>query len=138
MAPALLHLVSRLDVRAADGDAMTPLNIVLVAGLIAAVAAPASAQQQVKDSARKSPVVPADARPPKGMCRVWLDNVPAAQQPAATDCSTAVKNRPQNARVIFGDDYADSSRTKQLPPNIKGFTGASKARPVIVPKHPPT
>jgi pyruvate/2-oxoglutarate dehydrogenase complex dihydrolipoamide acyltransferase (E2) component len=49
--------------------------------------------------------VPVSYRPPPGMCRIWLDNVPAAQQPASTDCSAAVRNRPANGRVLFGDDY---------------------------------
>jgi hypothetical protein len=66
------------------------------------------------------------------MCRIWIDGVPPAQQPAATDCPTAVKNRPPNGRVIFGDDYADSSKTKRgdkanLPPTVKGFTGVKPA-----------
>lgn len=50
--------------------------------------------------------IPPTYRPPPGMCRIWLDNVPPAQQPAPTDCASAVRNRPANARVIFGDDYA--------------------------------
>jgi hypothetical protein len=115
------------------------LNLFLITGLAAAIAAPALAQAQQKDSARKSPGIPADARPPKGMCRIWLDNVPAAQQPAATDCPTAIKNRPQNGHVIFGDDYADTTKTadkNKLPPNIKGFTGV-KGQTVVVPKRPP-
>jgi hypothetical protein len=37
------------------------------------------------------------------MCRVWLDNVPPAQQPAPTDCATAIRRKPQKARVIFGE-----------------------------------
>src|SRR6476646_2862817 len=99
-------------------------KVVTIIGLIVATAAPAMAQQAPKDSSKKTPV-PADARPPKGMCRVWIDGVPAAQQPAATDCPTAVKNRPNNGRVIFGDDYPDSSKTKpadrvKLPPDVKG------------------
>lgn len=49
--------------------------------------------------------VPASHRPPPGMCRVWLDNVPPAQQPAPTECSVAVRNRPANGKVLFGDDY---------------------------------
>ena len=53
-------------------------------------------QQQRARIARSARRIPADARPPKGMCRIWIDNVPAAQQPAATDCPTAVKNRPTN------------------------------------------
>ena len=53
--------------------------------------------------------VPKEYRPPKGMCRIWLDKVPPKQQPAPTDCPTAVKNRPSNGRVIFGDDYKDGA-----------------------------
>ena len=49
-------------------------------------------------------VVPASHMPPAGMCRVWIDNVPPAQQPAPTDCPTAIRNRPPNARVVFSDD----------------------------------
>jgi len=116
-------------------------KVVTIIGLIVAAAAPAMAQQSApKDSAKRTSI-PADARPPKGMCRVWIDGVPAAQQPAATDCPTAVKNRPNNGRVIFGDDYPDSSKTKpadraKLPPDVKGFTGV-KPSPQILPKRPP-
>jgi hypothetical protein len=122
------------------------LNVVLVSGFVfaaaaaAAVPAVAGAQQQLRDSARKS-TIPADARPPKGMCRIWLDNVPANQQPAVTDCPTAVKNRPSNGRVIFGDDFADSAKAKEgdkgkLPPGAKGFSGV-KPSPAELPKRPP-
>jgi hypothetical protein len=38
------------------------------------------------------------------MCRIWIEGVPANQQPAPTDCNTAVRNRPVNGTVIFGDD----------------------------------
>ena len=36
----------------------------------------------------------------------------AKQQPAPTDCPTAVKNRPPNGKVIFGDDYAETAQTR--------------------------
>jgi hypothetical protein len=49
--------------------------------------------------------IPVAYRPPPGMCRIWLDNVPPAQQPAPTECSVAVRNRPANGRVVFGDDF---------------------------------
>lgn len=121
---------------------MKRLSVVLTIGLIVATAAPGMAQQQApKDSAKKSVVIPADARPPKSMCRIWIDAVPAAQQPTVTDCPTAVKNSPSNGRVIFGGDFTDTSKTKttekaKLPPNIKGFTDVKP--PVIsVPRRRP-
>ena len=127
----------------ADGGEMKRLTVLLTFGLMAAAAAPVLAQQSAsRDSAKKTAAaIPADARPPKGMCRVWIDGVPAAQQPAATDCSTAVKNRPSNGRVIFGDDYADSTKTKatdkvKLPTDVKGFTGVKTSKPIL-PKRPP-
>lgn len=122
---------------------MKQSSLLLALGLIVAAAAPAMAQQRApKDTAKKAAAIPADARPPKGMCRIWIDGVPAAQQPAATDCPTAVKNLPSNARVIFGDDFTDSSKTKngdtsKLPPNAKGFTGVKGSPPPLLPKRPP-
>jgi hypothetical protein len=121
---------------------MKGFSVVLIVGVLAG-ATPLAAQSGQKDTARKSAQIPADARPPRGMCRIWIDGVPASQQPAATDCRTAVKNLPPNARVLFGDDFADSSKAKQgdkakLPPNVKGFTGVGPASsPVVVPKRPP-
>ena len=125
----------------------TLLTVGFIAAVVPALPAAAqrapSAQAEQRDSAKRAAqnVVPADARPPKGMCRIWVDGVPAAQQPAATDCPTAVKNRPANARVIFGDDFADSSKTKaaernKMPREVKGFTGVT-APPPLLPKRPP-
>jgi hypothetical protein len=114
-------------------------SILYTIGLIVAAAAPVMAQQQQKDSSRRASV-PADARPPKGMCRIWIDGVPATQQPAATDCATAVKNRPANGRVIFGDDFADTTKAQpdksKLPPNAKGFTGVKPVK-ITLPTRPP-
>jgi hypothetical protein len=123
---------------------MRLLSALLVTGFLSALAAPVSAQQGAsRDSAVKARTapIPADARPPKGMCRIWLDGVPAAQQPAATDCPTALKNRPANGRVVFGDEFADSSKARtadksKLPPAAKGFTGVSPVPPIL-PKKPP-
>src|ERR1035437_7878918 len=51
----------------------------------------------------RQPVVPPEYRPPAGMCRIWIEGVQPSQQPAPTDCVTAVRNRPVNGSVIFGD-----------------------------------
>ena len=40
--------------------------------------------------------------PPAGKCRIWMDGVPAAQQPAATDCTTALRQRPTNGTILYG------------------------------------
>ena len=74
------------------------LTLVCTVGL----AGVATAQQGGDD-------VPKAYRPPPGMCRIWLNKVPPKQQPAPTDCPTAVRNRPPNGRVIFGDDYVEKS-----------------------------
>ena len=86
-----------------------------------------------------------EQRAPKGMCRIWLKGVAAAQQPAPTDCATAIKNCPPNGRVIFGD--TDPSKRKQTSdtataaepksPLVKSLTG-SKKTPPIIPRKPPT
>ena len=77
--------------------------------------------------------VPAQSRPPRGMCRVWINGVPATQQPAATDCSSAVKNRPANGRVLFGDDYASRQKAQET-------KSAQPPKPANVqpPQAPPT
>lgn len=54
--------------------------------------------------------LPPGFAPPAGMCRIWITGVPADQQPAPTDCATAVKNRPLNGRVIFSDEKATSPK----------------------------
>lgn len=56
--------------------------------------------------------VPQGHRPPPGMCRIWLDGVPPGRQPAPTDCASAVRNRPANGRVVFGDAAPRSGRGK--------------------------
>jgi hypothetical protein len=74
--------------------------------------------------------VPKAYRPPKGMCRIWLEKVPAKQQPAPTDCPTAVRNRPSNGKVLFGDDYKDGAQKgeKREPPFIRKF-GEDRKKP---------
>ncbi len=42
--------------------------------------------------------------PPAGMCRVWLRDVPPMQQPAPTDCRSALRTKPVDATVIYGPE----------------------------------
>lgn len=46
--------------------------------------------------------VPREMLPPAGKCRIWMDGVAPAQQPAPTDCQTALRQRPANGKVVFG------------------------------------
>jgi hypothetical protein len=59
--------------------------------------------------------VPPGQMPPAGMCRVWIDGVPAGRQPAPTDCSTAQRNVPRNARVIYGGRAQPSYPNRNYP-----------------------
>ena len=97
----------------------------MVIGFVA-LATPRIASAQAKTNGRE---IPTGDRPPAGMCRIWLDDVPPAQQPAPTDCATAVRNRPSKGRVIFGDDYVAAKRgdsSSRAKPAIKGFAPSLK------------
>ena len=50
--------------------------------------------------------VPPGQLPPANLCRVWYDNRPNGQQPAATYCREAelIASRNRNARVIYGEN----------------------------------
>lgn len=85
------------------------LNRLFIAVAFAAAAAsPLSAQGK----GTKAGKVPPGHLPPAGMCRIWIEGVPPGQQPAPTDCASAVRNRPANARVIFGSE-AERVRRKR-------------------------
>lgn len=102
----------------------TPLRTIAIAfGLFVAT----TAQGQRPQSS--SQVVPPSLRPPAGMCRVWVDGVPPERQPAPTDCASALRNRPPNGRVIFGDDFAparsNDARSDDLP--LRGLAPLPKS-----------
>jgi hypothetical protein len=81
-----------------------------------ATAERAAAQPKSEKDAKGG--VPKEYLPPAGMCRVWVDGVPANQQPAPTDCAAAVRNKPANGRVIYGEDKAKgNSKVDDLPVN---------------------
>lgn len=84
-----------------------------------------------KEPARAS--IPESHLPPAGMCRIWIDNVPPAQQPAPTDCATAIRNRPPNGRVIFPEDGARSRRDAKGEKEGKGERdpkGRKRGKPI--------
>lgn len=88
-----------------------------------ALAAPAGAQA----SKEKDVPVPKAYLPPAGMCRIWLDNVPAGRQPAPTDCPSAIRNKPPNARVVFPAPPAPKNAPR----------GTTPARPDSARRKPP-
>ena len=71
--------------------------------------------------------IPAAYRPPAGMCRIWLDGVSPAQQPAPTDCPKAVQNKPANGRVLYGEDA--SKLPAKTPTKMSRPTSGSRQRP---------
>ncbi len=69
------------------------------------------------DRSRSYSRVPPGHLPPPGLCRIWIDGVPPGRQPRPTDCASARRHRPANARVIYGgardrrdDRYDDRDR----------------------------
>lgn len=112
MPPAPLPGMTNLDYLRDTAGKMDRWRLLLLALAIFAVSGSAEAQgtpripmpKFPKVSPKQQPAIPPAYRPPQGMCRVWIDGVPPDQQPAPTDCVTAVRNRPANGSVIFGDD----------------------------------
>ena len=108
-------------------------------GLAWSVLALSSAQAQRQSAAK----VPANLRPPAGMCRILLDGVAPAQQPAPTKCESAIKNRPPNGTVIFGNDFppADAKKTDADPKRgdlgLKGVVAPPKSADVRAPDPKP-
>jgi len=94
-----LSLAAGLIVSASAADAQRPVPV---------KPKPAATQQ----SRGGDQIVPPSFFPPSGMCRIWINGVPAGQQPAPTDCASAVRNRPANGKVLFGDDPAKSKKGK--------------------------
>jgi len=68
--------------------------------------------QTPQTQSRRDQIVPPAFFPPTGMCRIWLNDVPAGQQPAPTDCASAVRNRPTNGKVLFGDEQPKGKKGK--------------------------
>lgn len=74
---------------------------------------PEKSRPTVPTQSRGQSIVPPGFSPPAGMCRIWIDDVPAGKQPAPTDCASAVRNRPSNGKVLFGDDQKKVKKGKK-------------------------
>lgn len=87
------------------------VGLIMSAG-VAEAQRPVPAKPSVQQTQRRDQTVPAGFFPPAGMCRIWINDVPAGQQPAPTDCASAVRNRPANGRVLFGDESPKGKKGK--------------------------
>ena len=92
--------------------ALTAMAAMTMSAGVAEAQRPVPANPRTQQSQRRDQIVPPGFYPPAGMCRIWINGVPAAQQPAPTDCASAVRNRPANGKVLFGDDAAKSKKGK--------------------------
>ena len=92
--------------------ALPAMVALIVSAGVAEGQRPVPATPRAQQSPRRDQVVPPGFYPPAGMCRIWINGVPAAQQPVPTDCASAVRNRPANGKVLFGDDPAKSKKGK--------------------------
>ncbi len=116
----------------------------LTAGLVSvlllspeAIADAQGARPPVK-GADRADSIPAAFMPPPGMCRVWLDAVPPTQQPAPTDCSLAIRNKPPNGRIVYGPvKRGTSEKRMELPVKRYDGKGAPKVRGPIKPPDRP-
>lgn len=75
---------------------------------LGAVAGTAEAQGRRGNAGSQG--IPPGQMPRAGECRVWYDGRPPGRQPAPTDCDQAerVASRSDDARVIYGDDRANT------------------------------
>ena len=92
--------------------ALTAMVAMTMSAGVAEAQRPVPANPRTQQSQRCDQIVPPGFYPSAGMCRIWINGVPAAQQPAPTDCASAVRNRPANGKVLFGDDAAKSKKGK--------------------------
>lgn len=83
-------------------------SLVPSAALLLLLALPAMMEGQARSGGTRD-TVPLTMLPPAGKCRIWMDGVPAAQQPAPTDCSTALRQRPANGTILYGPAARETS-----------------------------
>jgi hypothetical protein len=106
------------------------------------VALPASLEAQGR-ARPTSPQIPEHMQPPVGKCRIWMDGVSPAQQPAPTDCQTALRQKPSNGTVVFGPtEKVSSARSFGVRPRATRQDSAAESessearRPTTPPARP--
>ena len=101
----MIHLLNTSNPSIVRFFAPAVAALVLSAGVASAQRpVPVTSRTQQTGQSGRDPIVPPGYAPPAGMCRIWIKGVPPGQQPAPTDCSSAVRNRPANGKVLFGDE----------------------------------
>ena len=116
----MIHRISHFSLPSSLRSALPAMVALIMSAGAAEAQRPVPANPQVQQQPRREQIVPPGFYPPAGMCRIWVNGVPAAQQPAPTDCASAVRNRPANGKVLFGDDQK----------NKKGKSDKKKSSPV--------
>ena len=101
----MIHRISYFSLPSSLRSALPAMVALIMSAGVAEAQRPVPANPQAQQQQpRREQIVPPGFYPPAGMCRIWINGVPAAQQPAPTDCASAVRNRPANGKVLFGDD----------------------------------
>jgi hypothetical protein len=77
-------------------------------------------RSRIRSTSAAMTAVPPGQMPPPGMCRIWIDGVPPGHQPAPTDCATAERTRPSNARVLYGSSVGGEV-TRRYPRTTNGY-----------------
>lgn len=83
------------------------LLLLTASALLLVAPARLASQQRPVEKRDTVPAVPREMLPPPGKCRIWVTGVPAKQQPAPTDCATAVRQNPTNGIVLYGPAIKD-------------------------------
>ena len=103
-----------------------PALLLVITALFSAQGIAQSSKSREKE---QDVAVPKAYLPPAGMCRIWVDNVPPARQPAPTSCATAIRNKPPNARVVFPPGKDGKAEPKSLAPQQKSDTTRKRKPP---------
>ncbi|MCC7003311.1 MAG: hypothetical protein IT357_14225 [Gemmatimonadaceae bacterium] len=98
----------------------------LIPAAVALLVVPTTTAAQVRPGSRDT--VPTAMLPPAGKCRIWITGVAPAQQPAATDCPTALRQRSANSVILYGPPLKRSSAGRFDPAVGRESSGTTSAR----------